>query len=204
MTTERGPGPPHSGAPHDRSSGTARPHLLGLALRATAGGSLSGLAAAAVDAHFAWHAAAGGAGSRLSLLLADAGVIAPLALGLGVGVGFLTLALSPSREAGQAGPRALASLLDSGTEEERAERSAIIGSVTLTTFFALVALARGARDALGVTLPSRVTGARLAIYVTLLALGVAAAGSVAGTLARRRPARWLSSPRRALAVSTTL
>jgi choline-sulfatase len=193
--------PPHSRAPHDGSSGAAEPHTFALGLRATAGGSVAGLAAAAVDAHFAWHAAAGGAGSRLGLLFADAGVIAPLALGLGVGVAAATLALSPR---GKVGPRALASLLESGGPEERATRSAVLGSVIPATFFAVVALARLARDALGSGAPSRVTSARLAVELTLLALAVAAASAVAATIARRRPAPWLLSPKRTLLAATLL
>jgi hypothetical protein len=153
-----------------------KPSLLTLGLAAAAGGALAGLAAAAIDAHFAWHAASGGAGSLLALLLADAGVIAPLGLVVGATAGVGAAVLSPS---GRFVPRALFVGFESVSREERVGRSAAVASVTLSGFLSLIALAHAARDALGSSAPPRVTGALLAVHAALLGLGMAAVATVA-------------------------
>jgi choline-sulfatase len=199
MTTDVGPGShPAAASTH---SGTMKPSRLKPCLAAAAGGALAGLAAAAIDAHFAWRAASGGAGSRLALLLADAGVIAPLGLVLGAAVGIGTAVLSPS---GRLVPRAFFVWLEAGSREERAGRSAAIASVTLSGFLSLIAIAHAARDALGSSAPPRVTGALLAVQVALLGLGAAAVASVASRAAERRPPAWFGSPTRTLILAATL
>jgi choline-sulfatase len=164
-------------------------------LGAMAGGSLAGVAVAAIDAHFAWRAASSVGVSRLALFLADVGVIAPFSPILGALVGVGTIALG---RGGLFTPRALFSWLESGSPDERAARSTAIGSVTLLGFVSLVGLARAARDALASSAPPRVAGGLLAVDAVLSALGIAALASVASREAARRAPRWIPSPARTL------
>lgn len=169
-------------------------------LACVAGGTLGALAAASVDAHFAWHAVATPP-PRLRLLLADAGVLVPFGLGMGAVLAVARELLLPE------GPLpALRRLraMDAGSATERASVSATTCVAAPLSVLALAVAADAAHRALAADGPARATGALLAAATVLLLLGVVLSASAAGRAAARRPPAWLPAPRVALALATIL
>ncbi len=161
--------------------------LLPRAALSLLGGTLGGLAAAALDARWIVE----GATSRLSF--GDAfwvalGLDAPIAVAVSAVCGVALLAISP-REA-----PTLGGLLDRLREPSR-ELSATLTVGALAVPLFLVTTAHAARGALGADAGAKVTGAELAATATLLgAVLVAGTAALARPLARRlsRAPGWLA------------
>jgi arylsulfatase A-like enzyme len=153
---------------------------------------------AAADAHLAFHSAAASPGPRLALLLADAGVLAPLGLLVGAAVGIAAIIAAPGGFARLVAP------LGNGSGEDRTRLSASIAAAGALGLAALVAVAHVAKRVFAGAAPPRLGGALLSVATVSIAL-VAGFGSAAlGRLASRRAPRWAQSPAAAAVLTTTM
>jgi hypothetical protein len=150
--------------------------------------------AAALDAHWAFRASP--VPARLSLLVADVGVLAPLVCLVGLASCVFAWAVDVPALAA-ACRDALAADADTTAmgSGERARRGASWAAAILGGFAGLVVLANAARGILTVEMPARLAGALLALTTAAVALVVAAATRSARDVAVLR--RLAGSPRRA-------
>ncbi|HVU01114.1 MAG TPA: sulfatase-like hydrolase/transferase [Polyangiaceae bacterium] len=161
----------------------------GFVSRVVFGASAGGVVAALVDAHLAFHAAATPPSSRLSFLIADLGLVAPVAFALGVGIGAGTLLLD--------GPTALrdrvTSAFAAGDEGERRRRAFRIAFAIGLAALVTVGLGHAARRAFASPVSSRVVGATLAMLLVVATACVERASDEASRLSARLGRR-LPSP----------
>lgn len=181
MTTEPGgTGPTFGNSAGTRSTVAAR------VASSTLAASLLGLLAALVDALFA--AASQRGASFLALAVADAGLVAPLAVFVGFGAGAFSVLVA--RDA--VSLRAVFLAMRSGGQTERARRTLAATSAVVLAFGGFVVLSQIARLALAADMPPRVAGAVLAAATALSAVLIAEMTDViavrsAGRIAARLP-----------------
>jgi len=174
MTTEMGRA--EQAPPADPAASVSSVHERLAA--ASAGGSLAGLVASSLDAGYAAHSQTGA--PFFAVALADAGVVAPFALGVGVAVGVFSVATLPSGSP----LRTLLAWLRGGSDDERARRSV---SILFVPFVAFVMLAHVARRILAADMSPRVSGALLATLVSALLVAIDAISRVVSS---GMPIRW--------------
>jgi arylsulfatase A-like enzyme len=154
--------------------------------------SVLGLLAAVLDAASAL--ASQRSANFVSLVVADAGLVAPLAVSVGIGAGgFAAFAAR-----GAVSPRSLLRALRIGDQTERARKTVATASAVALGFGAFVVLSQISRVALAADMPPRVAGAVLAAATALAAVLVARATDVISVRAAGRVAARLPSPEFAL------
>ena len=134
--------------------------------RSLLGASLAGLAVALVDSSWARAGGDAGAAPATSTFLADAGLIAPLALALGAGVGVASVVLGPERPPT---PGALVAWLRLRAVGRPADVAAFAPLAVLAGFFWMTLVAHLARAVLSLEIPPSLVG--IAIAAGALAIG---------------------------------
>ena len=193
MTTETAPAALEEQTP-SRRAGSA----LDRVAASSFAGAVFGLVAAAIDAALACRRARGAA-SFFSVLVADAGVVAPLALLVGVAVGTFALFVAP----GGASLPVLLAWLRAGDDAARRRRSVAIVSVSVLGFVAWTATAYAARTLLTMDAPSRAAGSSLAFVCAALAVSAGILSTFMVESTSRLPAHRVSPPV-ALAIAVVL
>jgi choline-sulfatase len=164
----------------------------------TLAASVLGLLVAVADAAFASANQPGE--SLFSLAVADAGLVAPLAVFVGLGVGaFAVLAAR-----GAVSPRSLLHRIRLGDQAERARKTVVIASAMVLGFGGFIVLSQVSRVTLAADMPPRLAGAVLAATTAIAAVLVAGAADLIAVRTAGRATVRLPSPELVLGVTAVL